>query len=360
MIDSKTEEYVDSATTQALIAYGTARAINAGISLAQSVDISAAIGVGASIQPFQVLDPIDDMVEDYASVMKYAIASLLTQKLLVEIFATNTFKLLMLGAGTLFVASLLLFNGLYVAHLLKGFVFVTLIRFLLVFTVLLSGLMDSAFINDKTVDEMNRVNQAKEAVEKIENSKADTETKERAAIKKQIRELETQQDKLNEDLDKQREQVSSAEAQLKKKENVLKKIKAERSTIDALNIFKRTKKYSDADQAVDDAATDYKSLLNEKVDLKDQLEETQTAISAQQALLIKKESFFKSKLSVMCNLASIEQLTETIEESITAMLTLISLFILKTLIMPLFFLFLILRTFKWLWGIDPRSLVKEK
>ena len=44
--------------------------------------------------------------------------------------------------------------------------------------------------------------------------------------------------------------------------------------------------------------------------------------------------------------------------SIDSMLRLIALFVFKTMLMPLAFLLLLLRAFKLIWGIDPRSLVK--
>ncbi len=90
--DRRTEAHVDATMVQALAAFATARALNGGISVLQSTEV----GVGvASTQPLEILDPLNDMVEDYADVMQLSIGSLVTQKVLVEIVSTHAFKLLL-------------------------------------------------------------------------------------------------------------------------------------------------------------------------------------------------------------------------------------------------------------------------
>lgn len=110
VIDSKTEDYVDDAIIQSTVAYGSARALNAAISVAQSTQVGVSFVGEASFQPLEILDPVNDMVEDYATVMKYAIGSLITQKLIVEMLATNALKWTLLGIGVLLIIGIF-FNG---------------------------------------------------------------------------------------------------------------------------------------------------------------------------------------------------------------------------------------------------------
>ena len=92
-IDVKSEKYVQDAISQALVAYAGARTLNAGISLLQSGEIAGKLFFAdTSIRPFETLDPLDDMVEDYATIMKYAIGSLMIQKLIVNILSNDVFK----------------------------------------------------------------------------------------------------------------------------------------------------------------------------------------------------------------------------------------------------------------------------
>lgn len=51
------------------VTYVSLRLINAALSTAQEVEVSAAVGVGASAQPLKILEPVDDTVERAADVV---------------------------------------------------------------------------------------------------------------------------------------------------------------------------------------------------------------------------------------------------------------------------------------------------
>lgn len=75
---------VDAALTRALAAFAVARGINGAISVAQSAEVSLEPGgVGVSLAPGEVLDPVNDLVEQFSALMLTASASLGLQKLLV-------------------------------------------------------------------------------------------------------------------------------------------------------------------------------------------------------------------------------------------------------------------------------------
>jgi hypothetical protein len=71
--------------TEAAAVFATARALNAAISVAQSVEISAGIGVQGAAQPFQALDPINQLIEQFSSLMLGAMVALGGMLMLVEI-----------------------------------------------------------------------------------------------------------------------------------------------------------------------------------------------------------------------------------------------------------------------------------
>lgn len=102
VLDRATQRQVEGATTQALLAFAAARGLNAGISVLQSTEM----GVGVSTHPFEALDPFNDLVEDYASVMKLAIGSLIGQTLLLEITGALMFKIALSLAGALLILCL--------------------------------------------------------------------------------------------------------------------------------------------------------------------------------------------------------------------------------------------------------------
>ena len=84
--DSAADEYVDKSIKRAMIAYGTARGINAVISVIQGSDFHIQpAGIGITIALGEVLDPVNDMVERFSWIMLASLLSLGIQKSLIVI-----------------------------------------------------------------------------------------------------------------------------------------------------------------------------------------------------------------------------------------------------------------------------------
>jgi hypothetical protein len=94
-IDATAQAYVDSGFKRALVTFASARALNALISVAQGASVSFQIGAGASIQPGAVLDPIDDLVEQFSVIMLAATLSFAMQNLLIAVFGSWPFSLVL-------------------------------------------------------------------------------------------------------------------------------------------------------------------------------------------------------------------------------------------------------------------------
>ncbi|WP_304636991.1 MULTISPECIES: hypothetical protein [Pseudoalteromonas] len=74
--------FIDSALVQSTLVYASSRTVNAAISLLQSAEVG--IGI-ASIQPAQLLDPVNDLAEYMSDAMRLAIGSLFLQRILYTI-----------------------------------------------------------------------------------------------------------------------------------------------------------------------------------------------------------------------------------------------------------------------------------
>lgn len=78
------ENYVDAAFERAFVAFALVRAINAVVSVVQGTAVAIEpAGVGVTLTPGQVLDPLNDLIERFSWVMLLATTSLGTQKVLV-------------------------------------------------------------------------------------------------------------------------------------------------------------------------------------------------------------------------------------------------------------------------------------
>lgn len=87
-LDSAATDRVDSSLKRALVSYGTARALNAVISFAQGTEFSfQPLGVGLNLAPGQILDPLNDLVEQLSQVLLIASIALGIQKILLSIGA---------------------------------------------------------------------------------------------------------------------------------------------------------------------------------------------------------------------------------------------------------------------------------
>ena len=84
-LDSVAEKYTESGLKRAFITFATARALNAAISVLQSASVNFQVGAGASLQLGAVLDPLDDLVEQFSALMLAATLSFATQRLLIEV-----------------------------------------------------------------------------------------------------------------------------------------------------------------------------------------------------------------------------------------------------------------------------------
>ena len=84
-LDVMAQAYVDSGLKRALVTFASARALNAVLSLAQSTSVSIQVGAGVSAHPAAVLDPLDDLVEQFSSIMLVATLSFAAQHLLITL-----------------------------------------------------------------------------------------------------------------------------------------------------------------------------------------------------------------------------------------------------------------------------------
>ena len=92
------EQYLNESLALATTTYATSRLINAGVSTLQETNVSMSPwGVGLSVQPGQILDPINDATERLSDLCVQSIGLLGVQRILLEVI--NEFTLLPLYLG---------------------------------------------------------------------------------------------------------------------------------------------------------------------------------------------------------------------------------------------------------------------
>lgn len=85
-VQERAVELTDQGLNRALVTFGVARGLNAAVSIIQGTEIAVQpFGMGATLSLGQVLDPIDDLVEEFSSLMLFASVAFGVQKLLLKI-----------------------------------------------------------------------------------------------------------------------------------------------------------------------------------------------------------------------------------------------------------------------------------
>lgn len=97
-------DYTEQGLRRALVTFAVARSLNGVISVAQGTEVAVEpAGVGVNFAPGQILDPINDLIEQFSWVMLASATSLGLQRLLIEVFATPffTYGLALVGGALL-------------------------------------------------------------------------------------------------------------------------------------------------------------------------------------------------------------------------------------------------------------------
>lgn len=163
VVDRNSSKYVDDALTQAFTAYAVARGVNAVVSVLQSVSVGGSIGVSFNLSPGEVLDPINDLVERYATVLELSIGSLLTQKILIGATSSLFFNILLTLSVAVFTLSVLAKSQQFTGVLFRIALSLIFLRFAIVLAVLANSWVDAAFLQDEIQQNVSEMQSASDA-----------------------------------------------------------------------------------------------------------------------------------------------------------------------------------------------------
>ncbi|WP_297473067.1 hypothetical protein [Persephonella sp.] len=156
-LDRTGSEYFKESLKTLTITYGVVRALNAGVSVVKDSEIDIAPGgVGATIAAGEILDPVDDLIERFSSILLFSLISLGIQKTVMFMGVKLFFKILgsgLLAVGLYFLTgkNLLLNVGLKIV--LFGFIF----RFLLPVTAVFSDFTYNSFFKEDVLQSKKNI-----------------------------------------------------------------------------------------------------------------------------------------------------------------------------------------------------------
>ena len=315
-----------SSIKDAAVIYGVARSINGVISLIQSAEIGAIVG---SVHPGELLDPINDLIERFSSVMAWSLSSLVLQKILLSIFSSYSFKVIF----TIFCVFALFANKIIkslkvLQKVWITFLIVASLRFSIAIVCVLTAALDYSFL------------------QKIEQASLETVQSFNSEISAGINEVASIEDDIDQELEGLKVakvrlsdliEVSQGELEVLKenlgeepKPSLWGKIRGKEKSPQRLTL----------EQQFDEKKLDIKQFKTELKALETQIECAELRSSGESC-----EGGW-SKLKMMFSPEKISQISQKINQTINDLITLLVSLVLTTILLPLTFLYVFLRLLK--------------
>ena len=148
--DRVSEHYAEQALTRALATFTVARTLNGIISVAQGTEVAVEPGgVGVVLTPGQVLDPVNDLIERFSSVMLVAASSLGLQLVLLKITSSWVVTALLIAALGVWLVTVWLpsmQDNKYVALALRFSLMLIFVRFAIPVVIICTNLLFTTFL----------------------------------------------------------------------------------------------------------------------------------------------------------------------------------------------------------------------
>ncbi len=97
-LDDLARDHAEDARREAILVYGTVRALNVGVSVLQTSELGGVVG---SVQIGQLLDPINDAAERASTALAWSIGSLFVQRILLDVASTSFVHWIFVAFGLL-------------------------------------------------------------------------------------------------------------------------------------------------------------------------------------------------------------------------------------------------------------------
>ncbi len=97
-LDRQGYDYTQAGLQRALVTFGISRTLNGVVSVAQGTEVAVEpVGIGMTFTPGQILDPVNDLVERFSTVVLVAGTAFGAQHVLLDVAASGFFRWLVFG-----------------------------------------------------------------------------------------------------------------------------------------------------------------------------------------------------------------------------------------------------------------------
>ncbi len=172
--DRLASNYIDDALATSATVYVAARGLNATISVIQDIEISAGI---ASVSPGEFLDPLNDLIERFSTVILFATASLGIQKIMLTISGWIVLQLIIVTVIMLLIVYLYFrckFSFISTGNIgivYKVLIFLLVLRFSVPFMAIANGVVEAIFLKDDVNEHIQQLQQVEKSTKKLSRYK---------------------------------------------------------------------------------------------------------------------------------------------------------------------------------------------
>lgn len=361
--DKQSLAYIDKALVQATVTFGLARAFNAVISVLQSVEISV---VAVSITIGEALDPLNDLVEQFSTLMQYAVGSLIIQKLLVEIVSHDFFKIVISATGAIFIASMYINNGKHLLPFAKTFIFTIFLRYIFILVIVMNAVVDTVFLNESIDADIATLSNYPLEIKEIGVDKS-IENELKSALEQDLNQLQSNFLSAQTALNLLAVEINAKKLELTKAKQKTTDYEKNIGLINRMGINKDDKQKELL--AKESAISTELALLEAKFkqvyrlvsNLKKDIAATEAVLSGENPSFIDSlGSGFSSITNSIGNFKEkLNDYTEQLNNAIPDILNTMALFFFRVFILPLTFLLFFVKGFKMIWGIDFINALKK-
>ena len=351
ILDNISTEFLNDSFINAIVTYGSARLINGLISVVQTTTIEGgAIFVGASLNIGQMLDPINDAVERLSNIMTIAIGSILLQKTLLAITSSLLFKVLLTLSGLGLAISSYIKDAPYMQMLSKLFVFLVFIRLSLGFMLLLNLAVDQSYLSEQ-------IDNNQKEMTTLESRVDEEIAKNNDKIAQEIEKLSSQKDSKDAELALLLNEKIELSGLVITKEHELDQARSKLSLADRINPLYKDPSLDKIKESLSERKNTLKTKTNQIEGIQKELKTIGKDISAKEKAISDSDGGI---ISIKTAMKTLPGSAKYFKNQVEVLLDMMILFMMKTVIFPLLFMYLLTKGFKLIWGIDVRTLIKRE
>lgn len=359
-------QVVNDALAQAGVAFALDRALDATISLFAS----ATVGVGLSVNIGAILDPVDSIIEDFATVLQWAIGSLLLQKLLLSLSFQPIFTYLMWFFGISTLIAMLFKLDKLAPLCVKAFLTMTLIKFSMVLIIVANGYVDQTFIQQDVQAAMAKTQGIEDQLRREASQLPKSASTEQSATWTQEKEmLKAEQHQLIEQQRQHQAELTALKANATQIQQQIDERNAQTAITDRV---KKIWQNDELDQQLSKFKTDIsaiESLIHNDTKgltrIKDDLQRLDNLINGKpngwvDTVAQQTKGMMDKAVQSVPTIPSLDQLKNQLEETASSLVNLMAMFVIKSIVMPMLFLYMLFILNKLLWRFDLQMMFQPK